>query len=132
MPGYRVRIAGGFEGFHRHLVGHDVVRVRIAAVFVVAQDHVRLEVTDQPDQRRRGPFQRLEREGAGRQRRKRVAFGQAGVHETQPALLDAQHLGRVGHLEAAGTGHVPLGMGLRLPWRGSGCRRAIRPCRWPP
>ncbi len=84
----------------------------IAAVFVVAEDHLRLEVPDQPDQRGGGTFQRLRGEGTCRQRRKRVAFGQPGVHEAQPALADAQDLGRLLHLQPAGAGHVPLGVRL--------------------
>ena len=73
--GISLRIARRFERLHRHLVTHDVVRMRIAAVLVVRRHHVRTERPHQPDQRFGGNLDRLEGEAAFGQRRQRIAFG---------------------------------------------------------
>src|SRR5690606_18739116 len=53
-----------------------------------------------PHQRLGGLLQRNQREAALRQRRRRVALGQAGVDETEPAVGDAERAGGGGHLLA--------------------------------
>ena len=83
--GIAVRVAGRLEGRHRDLVGADVVGVRVAAVLVVGGHHVRPERADQRDQRRGGLLDRHEGEAALGQRRQRVALGQPGVDEAEPA-----------------------------------------------
>ena len=50
----------------------------------------------------------LEGETPFGQRRQRVAFGQTGVDEPEPDMLDSESGGRCGHLVAAHLGDVAL------------------------
>ena len=99
-------VAGRLEGRHRHLVAHDVVGVRVAAVLVVGGHtcgrNSRITATSGAV----ASSQSTEREAALGQRRLRVALGQPGVDEAEPALLDAEDLGGAGHLLAADLGDV--------------------------
>jgi hypothetical protein len=101
-----VGIRGRLERRHGDLVGLDVVRVRVAAVLVIGEDHVRAKITNEPDQRGRRLGQRDETEAALGQRRLGVAFRQAGVHETEETLLDPEDLAGPGHLRAPDLGEV--------------------------
>ncbi len=89
----------------------DVVRVRIAAVLVVREDHVRTELAHQLHERCRGAFERLQGEAALGQRGQRIALGQSGIRETDPAVFDVQGLGGLGHFLAAQTRQVAIGHG---------------------
>ena len=89
----------------------NVVRVRVAAVLVVGGHHVRLEFADEPDQRLGGFLDRDERKAAFGQRRRRIALGQPGVDETQPAVLDTQYFGGLGHLVAPDFGDPAVDLG---------------------
>ena len=93
-----VGVGGGVERLHRDLVGHHVIGVRVAAVLVVGQHHVRPELAHRLDQRLGGDLQRLQREAALRQRRQRISLGQAGVDEAEELLPDAEDLAGPGHL----------------------------------
>ena len=104
-------VGGSFVGDHRHLVAADVVRMRVAAVFVVGGQHVRLELADQPNQRFGGLDQRHHREASLGQCRQWVALGQSGIDEPQPFVFDAQDLCGSGHLVAADFGHPPVDLG---------------------
>jgi hypothetical protein len=106
------RVAGRVKSLNGNPVRHDVVRVGIAAVLVIAEDDVGLERADQPHQRGSRVMQRQGGEGPGRQGRKRIAFRQARIHKAQPPLLDAQDPGGPLHLQAPGARHVPFGMRL--------------------
>ena len=72
---------------------------------------MRPEVADHLHQRGDGLLQRYQRETTVGQRRQRVALGQPGVDETQPAVFDTEDLGRPGHLVAADVGDAPVHLG---------------------
>ena len=105
-----VRVGGGLERLDGDLVGLDVVGVRVAAVLVVGQHHVRPELADGADQRL-GRLRRLQREAAIWQRRQRVALGQPGIGEAEELLLDAEDLPGPGHLLAPDAGQVGADLG---------------------
>ena len=85
--------------------------MRVAAVLVVGGDHVRFELADHPHQRFGGFLERHQRETSFGQRRRRIALRQPGVDETEPGVLDAEDLGRLGHLVAADLGHPAVHLG---------------------
>ncbi len=112
--GVQRRVPGGAEGRHGHLVGLDVVGVRVAALLVVGGDDVRLEGAHDLDQRRRGLLGRHQVEGVGGQRDAGVgepALGQAGVDEAEPVLPDAEDLPGPVHLLGADARQVLLDLG---------------------
>jgi hypothetical protein len=109
--GEAVGVARRVEGGHRDHVGLDVVGVRVAAVLVVGDEHVRAELADEGDQRARGDLVVRQREAALGQGRRRVALGQAGVDEAQPAVLHAEDLGGRGHLGPPDGGQVGHDLG---------------------
>jgi hypothetical protein len=88
--GSRIGVAGGVEGRRRHVVAADVVGVGIAAVLVIGRHHVRAEAADLADQGFDRDLQRLQREAPLRQRRQRIAFGQTGIDEAEPVVVDAR------------------------------------------
>ena len=61
---------------------------------------MRPELPDRFDQRPRRGMQRLEGEAPVRQRRQRIAFGQARVGEAKKLLLHPEDLASPGHLSA--------------------------------
>ena len=84
----------------------DVVRVRVAAGLVVGDQHVRAELPDQGDQRGGRLLEIDQREAARGQGWLRIALGQPGVDEAQPAVLHAEDLRGPGHLGAPDGRHV--------------------------
>lgn len=89
----------------------DVVRMRVAAVFVIGDDDVRAEFADQLDDAGRGGLHRLQGEGAEGKLGQRVALGEPGVDVAQPAVLDAQDRGGFSHFGAAHSGQVAVRVG---------------------
>ena len=77
------RVGRGVEGGDARSRGTDVVGVRVAAVLVVRGHHVRPELPDHLDQRRGRLLEVDQSRTALRQRRRRVALGQAGVDEAR-------------------------------------------------
>ena len=92
-------------------MGHHVVRVRVAALFVVGEHHVRPELADRADQRLGRLGHRYEREAALRQRGLGVALGQPGVNEPEKTLLHPEDLPGPRHLGPAHRGDVGLDLG---------------------
>ncbi len=80
--------------------------MRVAAVLVVGDHHVRAELSHHLDQFTRRDLDRHGGEDVLRQRRGRVALRQPGVDEAQPAVLNTEDLRGLGHLGAADLGQV--------------------------
>ena len=80
--------------------------MRVAAVLVVGDDDLRAELAQDPYQRLGRLLDRHQREAALRQRRRRIALRQPGVHEPEPLLLHAENLAGPLHLVAAHLGEV--------------------------
>ena len=92
-------------------MGHHVVRVRVAALLVVGEHHVRPELADRADQRLGRLGHRHEREAALRQRGLGVALGQPRVDEPEKALLHPEDLPGPRHLGPPHCGDVGLDLG---------------------
>ena len=106
--GVLVREAGGPVGLHRHGVGLQVVRVRVAADLVVGDEHVRAEPAHERDQRGRRIPERDLGEAVRREGRQRIPLGQARVEEAEPGVPDAEDARGLGHLLAAHGRDVPV------------------------
>ncbi|EGJ77056.1 putative mycothiol conjugate amidase Mca [Streptomyces sp. Tu6071] len=115
--GEALRVGRAVEGRHADPVGHDVVGVRVAPVLVVGRDDLRAEGADLAHE----PPGRLldvhEPEAALRERRQRVALGEAGVDVAEPRLLDAEDLAGLVHLLPADLVDVLLDVGVTLELR---------------
>lgn len=84
----------------------DVVRVRVAALFVVSQDHVRPEFADRAHQRLSRHLEGLQRETTLRQRGQRIPLGQPRINESEELLVHAEDLAGPGHLPTPDSGQV--------------------------
>ncbi len=101
-------IAGRFDRRHAHLVGLDVVGMRVAAVLVVGRRR-RADGTRAGSAPAALPPPRPEpgaKQPSGK-RRRRVTLRKPGIEEPQPLLLHAENLARPLHLPAANLGQVP-------------------------
>ena len=106
-------VAGGFERLHRHPVRHDVVRVRVAAVLVVAEDHLGLE--------RRGPAGPAGRPPAPAAEAWRRSPAAAAAAGRPPAARNRRSPASAGGRPGPRPRPAPSRAGGRRPCRAWGC-----------
>ena len=85
----------------------DVVRMWVAAIFVVGHDHLRSKLSDELHQRCGGVLEGNQSETV---RREWIAIiGKARIYESEPAVIDTHGGLGIRHLYAAPSGHVTAG-----------------------
>ena len=101
-----VRVTGTVPGDHGGFVHLEVVRVRVAAVLIVGDDHVWTELPDDAHQLGGDLDAVRQCEAALRQRGERIPLRQAGVDVPEPDVLDTDRLDGGGHLLTADVNDV--------------------------
>jgi hypothetical protein len=99
-----VRVGGGLERRSRHLVGADVVGVRVPADLVVGHHDVWLEAAHDPDELTDGHAERHGGEAARGQRDTLVRPARVG--EAEPQVRHPEDARRPRHLRAPDRGQV--------------------------